>query len=136
MHHSIEDWSRSEQFGHDLVLYQLGCSDAFVLPLCGSRGIPHPLHFARSTHEQCQQRCVRIDTRLLQKRAERGDCLLRAQVVKIADVRYLKDRNVSSVLGRCNSDAIYLYTSKFRLWEKLGEFHGVHVEELKVALFC
>lgn len=136
VHHSIEDWPRSEQFDHDLVLYQLGCSDTFVLPLCDSRGIPHPLHFARGTHEQCQQCCVRIDTWLLHKRTERGDCFLRAQVVKVADVRYLKDKNVSSVLGGRNLDTISFYTSKCRLWEELGEFRGVHVEEFKVALFC
>ena len=79
---------------------------------------------------------MRIDTWLLQKRTERGDCFLRAQVVKVADVRYLKDKDVSRVLGGRNLDTIYLYTSKFILWEELGEFRGVHVEELKVALFC
>jgi len=135
VHHSIEDRSCFEKPNHDLILYQLVCSDAFVLALCGGRGRPHPVHFARGTHEQHQQRCVRVDTRLLQERAERGDCLLHAQVVQVADVRYLKNKNVSSDFGNLELNALYLDTSKRRLWEKGRKFSGVHVEELKVGVF-
>jgi hypothetical protein len=135
VHHSIEDRSCFEQLDHYLILYQLVCSDVFVLALCGGRGRPHPVHFARGTHEQHQQRCVRIDTWLLQERTERGDCLFRAKVVQVADVRYLKNENVSSGFGDLELNALYLDASKRRLWEKGRKFSGIHVEELKFGVF-